>query len=109
MIADLRRSPDVLQIRYALHHMIRSFADRRLMKLLTPRRVTWILANVLAAILMPVAIGYWIERQLAGGETSLPPGFSGSTLVLAFTGAWLVFLLLLNVAMGLFVWLSRRH
>jgi hypothetical protein len=78
------------------------------MRLLTPGRVVWILGNVIAAIVMPIVIGYWIERQMVGSDASLPQGFSPSTLVFAFTAAWLVFLLLLNVAMALFVWLSKK-
>ncbi len=74
----------------------------------TGRRVAWIAANLVAAVTMPLVIALWSTYLVSGDESSPPEGFSASTFVVAFTGAWLVFLVLLNVTGLLFVWLSRR-
>ena len=77
------------------------------MPLLNRRRLLWIAANVVAAVAMPLALGRWIRYLVSGSDASLPEGFSSSTFVFVFTAAWLAFLLLLNVSVLLFVWLSR--
>jgi hypothetical protein len=79
---------------------------RREMAVLTRARVLWVAGNVAAAVLMPLIMAAWIARMVSTGEGSLPEGFAPSTLVLAFTLAWLVFLLFLNVAFVLFWWLK---
>jgi hypothetical protein len=79
------------------------------MALLTPWRLAaWLGANVAAAVIMPLVMFWWITRLVSIGDASLPEGFAPSTLVLAFTFGWLLFLLLLNVSLVLFLWLRGR-
>ena len=78
------------------------------MTLSTRRMLLWIAANIVALLAMPLVMAFWSERLVAGDDASLPQGFSTSTFVIAFTAAWVAFLVLLNVSVLLFVWLSRR-
>lgn len=76
---------------------------------LTGQRISlWIAANIAAAVAMPLVMSRWIRGLVAEGDASLPEGFAPSTLVFAFTLAWLLFLLLLNTALALFLWLTAR-
>ncbi len=78
------------------------------MPLFTRRRVVWLVLNLAAAILLPLAFGWWLDRQVGASDASLPEGFDPRTVLLFFTLAWAAFLLLLNVTMALFLWLKRR-
>lgn len=77
------------------------------MPLLTRRRIAWLLLNLAAAIVLPVAFGWWLDRQVAASDAALPEGFDPGTVLVVFTLAWAAFLLLLNVTMALFLWLRR--
>ncbi len=77
------------------------------MPFLTRRRLAWLLLNLVAAIVMPLAFGWWLDRQVNATDAALPEGFDPRTVLLVFTLAWAAFLLLLNVTMALFLWLKR--
>ncbi len=78
------------------------------MTLSTRRILLWIAANIVALVAMPLVMTFWSASLVTGDDTSLPRGFSTSTFVMAFTAAWLAFLVLPNISVLLFVWLSRR-
>jgi hypothetical protein len=78
------------------------------MPFFTRRRAGWLVFNLAAAILLPLAFGWWLKRLVASSDAALPEGFDPSTVLLVFTIAWAAFLLLLNVTMALFLWLKRR-
>jgi len=67
-----------------------------------------VVTNLAAAVLLPLAFGWWLDRQVRGSEAPLPQGFDPETLILVVTVAWGGFLLLLNVTMAVFLWLKRR-
>jgi hypothetical protein len=70
--------------------------------------VLWIAANIAAFVVMPLIMWRWIAGEVSASDATLPEGFAPSTLVLAFTLAWAVFLLLLNTAVALFLWLRAK-
>lgn len=78
------------------------------MPFFTRRRALWLVLNLAAALIVPIAFAWWLERQVHSSDAALPEGFDPETVVLVFTAAWAAFLLLLNVTMALFLWLKRR-
>jgi hypothetical protein len=77
------------------------------MPFFTRRRALWLAFNLVAAVIVPVAFAWWLNRQIHSSDAALPEGFEPETVVLVFTIAWAGFLLLLNVTMALFLWLKR--
>lgn len=78
------------------------------MWVLTRRQALWLAFNLAAAVLLPIAFAWWLQRQVRASDAALPEGFDPETVVLVFTISWAGFLLLLNVTMALFLWLKRR-
>ncbi len=78
------------------------------MSFFTRRRALWLALNLAAAILLPIAFAWWLQRQVRASDAALPDGFDPETVVLVFTISWAGFLLLLNVTVALFLWLKRR-
>jgi len=74
---------------------------------LTPRTlVLWISGNVAAAVMVPMAFGWWLRYQERLSDVPLPGEFNPTTIALAVGAAWVIFLVLLNVTVGLFLWLK---
>jgi F0F1-type ATP synthase assembly protein I len=78
------------------------------MRFFTRQRALWLALNLAAAIVVPVAFGWWLDHQVRASDAAMPEGFDPGTVILVFTAAWAGFLLLLNVTMALFIWLRGR-
>jgi len=78
------------------------------MSFFTRRRALWLALNLAAAFIVPIAFAWWLNQQVHGSDATLPEGFDPGTVVLVFTAAWALFLLLLNVTMAVFLWLKGR-
>lgn len=75
---------------------------------LTPRWWVWVVGNIAAAVALPLAFGWWLDRQVRASDAALPEDFAPSTVVVTVAVAWCLFLLLLNVTLAVFLWLKRR-
>jgi hypothetical protein len=75
---------------------------------LSGRRVAWIVGNAVAAVALPAGFAVWLRHQTAGAEAFEPAAYSVATVVAAFTAAWWIFLLGLNVTVALLLWFRRE-
>lgn len=73
------------------------------------RRVAWVAGNAIAAVAMPALFVLWLERQTRGSEAFEPAPYSLTTIGVAFTAAWWLFLVGLNLTVALLLWFRQQQ
>ena len=76
-------------------------------RVLSGRRLAWIVGNAVAAVALPAGFALWLRYQTLGEEAFEPAAYHVGTVVAAFTAAWWIFLLGLNVTVALLLWFRR--
>lgn len=77
--------------------------------MLSTRKLAWVAGNAIAAVALPAVFIWWLEWQMRGGEAFEPDAHNPTTVVVAFTVAWWIFLLGLNGTVALLLWFRQQR